>query len=368
MDRLTRDGYSASFEILDVTDSAAVTAMAEGMPAVDILVANAGVARSGEAAHEVSDETFLDVMNVNLNGVYWCCRAFGAKMREAGKGSIVTIGSISAMIANVPQRQSYYNASKAAVHQLTRSLAAEWAADGVRVNAIAPGYIVDANDRGRARATRRRRRMAGPHADGPLRSARGGGIDRAFPRQRRVELHDRLGGGGGRRIHALVRETIAMETIPKTMRAVICHGPEDYRLEEAPTPQIGPGEVLVRTVSAGICASDAKCWAAAPMFWGDARRPRLLRDAGDAGPRIRGRGGGPRRGRGRPLRARPATTAVSSRSSPCWRWSLLPRGSYWMCMPHEIYGFHGEGIEGAWAEYLLFPAERQRPGRRGACQ
>ncbi len=142
MDRLTRDGYSASFEILDVTDSAAVTAMAEGMPAVDILVANAGVARSGEAAHEVSDETFLDVMNVNLNGVYWCCRAFGARMRAAGRGSVVTIGSISAMIVNVPQRQSYYNASKAAVHQLTRSLAAEWAADGVRVNAIAPGYIV----------------------------------------------------------------------------------------------------------------------------------------------------------------------------------------------------------------------------------
>ena len=63
-------------------------------------------------------------------------------MREAGRGSIVNIGSFWAMIVNVPQLQSYYNASKGAVHLLTKSMGAEWAADGVRVNAIAPGYIV----------------------------------------------------------------------------------------------------------------------------------------------------------------------------------------------------------------------------------
>ncbi len=62
-------------------------------------------------------------------------------MLEKGGGAIVNIGSMSAIIANKPQPQCYYNASKAGVHHLTKSLAAEWAARGVRVNAVAPTYI-----------------------------------------------------------------------------------------------------------------------------------------------------------------------------------------------------------------------------------
>ena len=62
-------------------------------------------------------------------------------MLEAGKGSIVNIGSMSALIVNKPQPQSFYNASKAAVRHLTKSLACEWAERGVRVNAVAPTYI-----------------------------------------------------------------------------------------------------------------------------------------------------------------------------------------------------------------------------------
>ena len=78
---------------------------------------------------------------MNLNGTFWCARAFGRHMLAAGKGSIVNVGSMSGFIVNRPQPQSYYNASKAAVHQLTKSLAAEWAPRGVRVNAVAPTYI-----------------------------------------------------------------------------------------------------------------------------------------------------------------------------------------------------------------------------------
>src|SRR5205823_9172274 len=81
------------------------------------------------------------VINVHFNGVCWCCRAFGKYMLEAGSGAIVNVGSMSGVIVNRPQPQSYYNASKAAVHHLTKSLAAEWANRGVRVNAVAPTYI-----------------------------------------------------------------------------------------------------------------------------------------------------------------------------------------------------------------------------------
>ncbi|HEX7784533.1 MAG TPA: SDR family oxidoreductase [Sphingobium sp.] len=134
-------GYAVDGVVMDVTDSARVTQVADQIGPLDILVNNAGIARSETPAETVADEHWLNVMDVNLNGTFWCARAFGRHMLDAGKGSIVNIGSMSGFIVNRPQEQSYYNASKAAVHQLTRSLAAEWASRGVRVNAVAPTYI-----------------------------------------------------------------------------------------------------------------------------------------------------------------------------------------------------------------------------------
>lgn len=130
---------------LDVTDSRRVAEVADEVAArhgrVDILVNNAGIARSETPAEAVADEHWLNVLDVNLNGSFWCARAFGRHMLAAGRGCIVNVGSMSGIIVNRPQPQSYYNASKAAVHQLTKSLAAEWAPRGVRVNAVAPTYI-----------------------------------------------------------------------------------------------------------------------------------------------------------------------------------------------------------------------------------
>ncbi|HEX9168327.1 MAG TPA: SDR family oxidoreductase [Roseiarcus sp.] len=144
-DSIRAKGFSADAMRMDVTKPAEVDSCAarimEEKGRVDALVCNAGIARSEVAAEDVEDERWLNVLDVNLNGVFWCCRAFGRPMLAAGRGSIVTIGSMSGFIVNKPQAQSYYNASKAAVHHLTKSLAAEWGPRGVRVNSVAPTYI-----------------------------------------------------------------------------------------------------------------------------------------------------------------------------------------------------------------------------------
>jgi NAD(P)-dependent dehydrogenase (short-subunit alcohol dehydrogenase family) len=107
---------------------------------VDILINNAG-ACIHRPALEVTQEEWDHVINVNLTGVWNGCQVFGRRMIDAGGGSIVNVGSMSAQIVNRPQWQPAYNASKAGVHHLTKSLAAEWAPLGVRVNAVAPGYV-----------------------------------------------------------------------------------------------------------------------------------------------------------------------------------------------------------------------------------
>ncbi len=142
---LSSKGYSVEGELLDVTDVEGVQRVHEEVIArhgrVDILVNNAGIAISNHPAETMADNVWNKVIDVNLNGVFWCCRAFGKSMLENGSGNIVNVGSMSGFIVNRPQEQANYNASKAAVHHLTRSLAAEWGARGVRVNSVAPTYI-----------------------------------------------------------------------------------------------------------------------------------------------------------------------------------------------------------------------------------
>jgi NAD(P)-dependent dehydrogenase (short-subunit alcohol dehydrogenase family) len=142
---LKAKGHDAEIVIMDVTNSTRVSEVADQLVTrygkVDILVNNAGIARSETPAETVTDEHWLNVIDVNLNGTFWCCRAFGKHMLGAKSGAIVNVGSMSGFIVNKPQEQSYYNASKAAVHHLTKSLAAEWGARGVRVNAVAPTYL-----------------------------------------------------------------------------------------------------------------------------------------------------------------------------------------------------------------------------------
>jgi NAD(P)-dependent dehydrogenase (short-subunit alcohol dehydrogenase family) len=138
-------GYHADSCVLDVTRPNDVTRVAQELNArfgaIDILIANAGIALSASPGEDMPNDVWLKVIDVNLNGVFWCCRAFGKHMLNVGKGAIVTIGSMSGVISNKPQEQAQYNASKAAVHHMTKSLAGEWAERGVRVNSVAPGYV-----------------------------------------------------------------------------------------------------------------------------------------------------------------------------------------------------------------------------------
>ena len=139
-----RTGRRTTVVTGDVTDTDDVPRIVDEALAahdrIDVLVNNAGVCFHRPSL-EVPDEEFTQVFDVNVTGLWRMSTAVAPSMIEAGGGSIVNVGSISAMIVNRPQWQPAYNASKAAVHQLTRSLAAEWAPHHIRVNAIAPGYV-----------------------------------------------------------------------------------------------------------------------------------------------------------------------------------------------------------------------------------
>jgi len=107
---------------------------------IDILVNCAGIARWAPA-EEMSEDDWDQVMNVNLKGIFLCCRAVARSMIAKRRGKIINIASMSGSIVNYPQPQCGYNASKAGVVMLTKSLAAEWAKYNINVNSISPGYI-----------------------------------------------------------------------------------------------------------------------------------------------------------------------------------------------------------------------------------
>jgi NAD(P)-dependent dehydrogenase (short-subunit alcohol dehydrogenase family) len=123
------------FERLDVRDRAAVQALVNSLPRLDVVVNAAGIIRRDD---EHDPDVFASVLAVNLTGTMEVCTAAKPKLRESG-GSVVNLASMLSFFG--APRAPAYSASKGGVSQLTKSLAAAWAADGIRVNAVAPGWI-----------------------------------------------------------------------------------------------------------------------------------------------------------------------------------------------------------------------------------
>lgn len=147
----------------------------------------------------------------------------------------------------------------------------------------------------------------------------------------------------------------AQAPLPKTMQAVICHGPRDYRLEERAVPQPGPGEVVIKVGSVGICASDLKCYQGAPLFWGDEHRKGYCQAPVTPGHEFVGDVVALGEGAAERYGLAIGDRAVSEQIVPCWKCRYCLSGHYWMCRVHDIYGFRRRTF-GAMAEYMLFPA------------
>lgn len=143
--------------------------------------------------------------------------------------------------------------------------------------------------------------------------------------------------------------------LPKSMKAVVTYGPEDYRLQELPVPQAGPGEVVIRVDHAGVCASDTKCFFGAHHFWGDGHRVGYCQPPITAGHEFAGEVVQLGEGAAETYGLAIGDMAVSEQIIPCGECRYCTTGKYWLCQRHEIYGFR-QFAPGSMADYMKFPA------------
>ncbi|PHV65321.1 erythritol/L-threitol dehyrogenase [Williamsia muralis] len=146
------------------------------------------------------------------------------------------------------------------------------------------------------------------------------------------------------------------EQLPEKMQAVVCHGPEDYRLEQVAVPVAGPGEALIKVEAVGICASDLKCYHGAAKFWGDENRPAWAETEVIPGHEFVGTVVSLDDDAAERWGIAVGDRVVSEQIVPCWECMYCKRGWYHMCAPHDLYGFKRR-TPGAMAEYMVYPGE-----------
>ena len=140
------------------------------------------------------------------------------------------------------------------------------------------------------------------------------------------------------------------------MKAVVCHGPMDYKLEDITIPKAGPGEALVKVEAVGICASDLKCYHGAAKFWGDASRPAWAETEVVPGHEFVGEIVELDDVAAKRWGVKKGDRVVAEQIVPCGECRYCLRGSYWMCAPHGMFGFK-RATPGGMASYMVFPKE-----------
>lgn len=141
-EELQSQGYSVSYQVLDVSNSEQVShvvnAIVKEYGAIHILANNAGIARE-EAFVDITDENWRQMIDVNLNGMFYVAQRVSRQMKAQGEGTIINMASTNGLVGEA--KYAHYNASKGGVVLLTKTMAVELGAAGIRVNAVCPGYI-----------------------------------------------------------------------------------------------------------------------------------------------------------------------------------------------------------------------------------
>lgn len=143
--------------------------------------------------------------------------------------------------------------------------------------------------------------------------------------------------------------------MPRMMRAVVTHGPRDYRIEDVPVPSPAPGEVLIEVGAVGICASDMKCWLGGPLFWGEQGKGGYVEGPVIAGHEYAGRVVELGAGAAERHNVKIGDRVVAEQIVPCNECRYCQRDQYWMCQRHWIFGFKRQ-THGGMAKFNLLPS------------
>ncbi len=146
---------------------------------------------------------------------------------------------------------------------------------------------------------------------------------------------------------------MAANGLPETMKAVVVHGPHDYRLEQVPVPKAHAGELVLKVEACGICAGDVKTWQGAARFWGGNGQPKYVKEPVIPGHEFLGRVAAVGEGVND---FAIGDRLIAEQIVPCGHCRFCFRGQYWMCERHDVYGFQ-DNVNGGMAEYMRIPAE-----------